>query len=93
MLCKVVLWKLSEAFYADAVRRVNLLTLAFMLYAFASIILTQPFFGPFYDRIGLVVRQRFTQVTPTLRKCKLTQVTRERVEYCFESTVLEGRTH
>ena len=29
--------------------------------------------GPFYARVGLVVKQRFTQVTPTLRKCKFTQ--------------------
>ena len=51
---------LSEAFYADTVRRVNLLTLAFALYfpAFErwrstrslAQFLTQPFFGPFYAR-------------------------------------------
>ena len=31
-----------------------------------------------FTPVGLVVKQRFTQVTPTLRKCKFAQVTPER---------------
>ena len=38
----------------------------------------QPFFGHFYARGSCGLEQRFTQVTPTLRKCKFTQVTPER---------------
>ena len=74
--------ELSKAFYADAVRRVNLLTLAFALYCPAferwrstrslALFLTQPFFGPFYARRSCGLKQRFTQVTPALRKCKFT---------------------
>ena len=61
------LFKLSEAFYADAVRRVNLLTLAFALYfpAFErlratrslALFLTQPFL-PLFTPAGLVAKSK-----------------------------------
>ena len=49
-----------------------------MLYAFASVIFTRSLFLALFTPVGLVVKQRVTQVTPTLRKCKFTQVTPER---------------